>query len=84
MEIMRTDGISKTAVWRWQSGSYPGEWGGERVVFTGGGEPGYYAADEDDRVLIGRETAQPIDAILAHFDAAEVVVPPLLVEGVPS
>ncbi|CAH0356311.1 hypothetical protein [Sphingobium sp. CECT 9361] len=68
---------------RW-SGSYAGQWGGERVVFSGDGEPAWFAADEDDCVMIGRETAEKLglmEAIRAHFDAADAKVPPLVVEG---
>ena len=66
---------------RW-SGAYGGQWGAERVVFTGEGEPVSYAVDEDDRVMIDRDTAQRLgsmEAILAHFDAANVVIAPLVV-----
>lgn len=66
---------------RW-SGAYPGQWGAERVVFTGGGEPRSYAADEDDYILIGRCTAERLgsfEAIVAHFDAADFAVPPLAI-----
>lgn len=68
---------------RW-SGAYAGQWGGERVVFTGVGEPTSYAADEDDYVLIGRDMAERLgsmEAIRAHFDAADFVVPPLVIAG---
>ena len=68
---------------RW-SGAYAGQWGAERVVFTGAGEPSSFAADEDDHVLIGRDTAErlgSIEAIRAHFDAADFVVPPLVIGG---
>ena len=66
---------------RW-SGAYPSQWGAERVVFSGGGEPRSYAADEDDYILIGRCTAERLGsfaAIVAHFDAADFAVPPLVV-----
>lgn len=66
---------------RW-SGAYPGQWGAERVVFTGSGEPRSYAADEDDYILIGRCTAERLGnfaAIVAHFDAADFAVPPLVI-----
>lgn len=66
---------------RW-SGAYPGQWGAERVVFTGSGEPRSYAADEDDYILIGRCTAERLGgfaAIIAHFDAADFDVPPLVI-----
>lgn len=69
---------------RW-SGAYPGQWGAERIVFPGEGEPKWFAADEDDYVLIGRHTAErlgSIEAIVALFDAAEFVVPPLAVAEV--
>lgn len=65
---------------RW-SGSCVGCWDAERVVFTGAGELQYYAASEDDYVLIGRHTAEALgsyDAIIANFDAADFVVPPLV------
>ncbi len=70
---------------RW-SGASAGQWGGERVVFTGAGEPTSYAADEDDYVLIGRDMAERLgsmEAIRAHFDAADFVVPSLAI-GDPS
>jgi hypothetical protein len=66
---------------RW-SGAYPCQWGAERTVFTGTGEPQGYAADEDDYILIGRCTAERLGsyaAIIAHFDAADFPVPPLVV-----
>jgi len=71
---------------RW-SGAYAGQWGAERVVFTGEGAPTSYAVDEEDYVVIDRGTVQQlgsIDAILAHFDAADASIPPLLVEGDPQ
>jgi hypothetical protein len=66
---------------RW-SGAYAGQWGAERTVFTGTGEPQGYAADEDDYILIGRCTVErlgSIEAILAHFDAADFAIPPLAI-----
>lgn len=68
---------------RW-SGAYAGQWGAERVVFTGEGEPISYAADEDDDVVIARGTVEKLgslEAILAYFDAADAKRPPLVVEG---
>ena len=76
---------SGTPFTRW-SGAYAGQWGGERVVFTGSGEPTSYAADENDYVLIDRDMAERLgsmEAIRAHFDAADFVVPPLAI-GDPS
>lgn len=66
---------------RW-SGGYGGQWGAERVVFTGEGEPTSYAADEDDQVVVYRDTIErlgSVEAILAFFDAADTPVPPLVV-----
>jgi len=64
---------------RW-SGSYPGQWDPERVVFTGDGEPQSFGASEDDYVMIGRHTAEALgsyEAIIANFDAADFAIPPL-------
>lgn len=63
-------------------GSYPGEWSAGRTVFKGDGEPESHTCDEEDRVLIDRESVEhlgSVEAILAHFDAADFVVPPLRV-----
>lgn len=71
---------------RW-SGAYGGEWGAERVVFTGSGEPTTFAADEADCIVIGRATVERLgsmEAIQAHFDAADFAVPPLIIGGGPS
>lgn len=68
---------------RW-SGGYGGQWSAERVVFPGGGEPQSYVADEDDRILIDRDRVEALgalEAVIAWFDAADFVVPPLIVEG---
>ncbi|MBJ7441932.1 MAG: hypothetical protein JHD35_23345 [Sphingopyxis sp.] len=68
---------------RW-SGAHPSQWGAERLVFTGSGEPQSYAADEDDYILMGRCTAERLgsmDAIRAHFDAADFAIPTLVVAG---
>lgn len=68
---------------RW-SGAFSSECGGEHVVFEGGTEPEYYAADEVDEVVITRRMAEKlgsIEAILAYFDAADVTIPPLVVDG---
>ena len=64
---------------RW-SGSYPGQWDPERVVFTGDGEPQSFGTSEDDYVMIGRHTAEALgsyEAIIANFDAADFAIPPL-------
>ena len=68
---------------RW-SGSCVAQWSAERVVFTGADDPCSYMTDEDDRVVIDRATVMrlgSVDAIIAHFEAADVEVPPLVVEG---
>lgn len=66
---------------RW-SGGYGCEWGAERVVFAGAGEPVSYDTDENDRIFVYRATVErlgSVEAILAHFDAAEFALPPLFV-----
>ena len=70
---------------RW-SGGFGSEWGAERVVFDGTGEPVSYDADESDRILVDRATVErlsSVEAILARFDAADFVLPPLVIEGLP-
>lgn len=55
-----------------------------RVVFERGTEPEYYAADEVDEVVITRRMVEKlgsIEAILAYFDAADITIPPLVVDG---
>jgi len=71
---------------RW-SGGCPGSFDAERVVFTGGGEPTFYTVDEDNCVVIGRRTVNDlgsIEAILAHFAAADFQIPSLVVDGDPT
>jgi len=68
---------------RW-SGGCSGQWGSERVVFTGEGEPEPYPVDETDTALIGRAALKQlgtIEAVLAWFDAADFAVPALVVAG---
>ena len=68
---------------RW-SGGYPGSWGAERVVYAGAGGPASFVADEEDRILVDRETVErlgSIEALLGHFDAADLAIPPLVVAG---
>jgi hypothetical protein len=69
---------------RWSS-AYSGHWGAERV-FTGSGNPQYYAADEEEKVVIDRALIEQLgtfEAIIAHFDAADFTVPPLVIEHDP-
>lgn len=66
---------------RW-SGACVGCWNAELTVFTGSGEPHFYAATDDDDVMIGRHTAEALGSfaeIIAYFNAADFVVPPLTV-----
>ena len=68
---------------RWCEAS-SGKWGGQRVVFTGDGEPEPYAADEEDYIVIPRQTIESLgsyEAVIAYFDAADFKIPPLIVEG---
>lgn len=68
---------------RW-SGACGGQWGAERVVFTGEGEPKSYAATEDDTIMISQDTAEKLgsfEAIIAHFDAGDFNPPPLTIKG---
>lgn len=70
---------------RW-SGGFGSEWGAERVVFDGLGDPRSYDADESDRVFVDRATVErlgSVEAILAHFDAADFTLPPLVVTDQP-
>ena len=64
---------------RWCAG-YGAEWGPERVVFTGSGDARSFVADENDRVLIDQADVTrlgSIEALCAHFAAADFVIPPL-------
>ncbi len=70
---------------RW-SGSYPGEWSPERLVYRGTRTVDSYMIDENDRVLLDRRLLVDlgsIDAAMAYFDAAEFEVPPLVIESDP-
>ena len=65
-----------------RSGGYGGEWGAQRVVFDGSSDPRSYDADESDRIFVDRATVErlgSVEATLAHFDAAEFVLPPLVI-----
>ncbi|WP_030540242.1 hypothetical protein [Sphingobium sp. DC-2] len=68
---------------RW-SGGCSGQWGSERVIFTGKGETACYPVDESDTVMISRPALKQlgsIEAILAWFDAADFDIPPLVLAG---
>ena len=65
---------------RW-SGGCCGSFGPERAVFTGGGDIRLFVVDEADTVLVSRETVERLGSIAelrAHFDAADLAVPPLI------
>ena len=68
---------------RW-SGGYGCEWSPEIVVFDGSGDLLSFDADEQERVVIGRADVERLgnyEALIAHFDAADFVVPPLRLIG---
>ncbi|MFC3443860.1 hypothetical protein ACFOKF_22175 [Sphingobium rhizovicinum] len=68
---------------RW-SGGYPGQFGAQRLVFAGQGDPLVYAADEEDQIVLPRTTIEQLgsfDAVMAYFEAADCPVPALIVEG---
>lgn len=64
---------------RW-SGSSPGAFAAERVVFTGAGEPCCYAATDDDELVASLASLRELGsmaAIEAHFAAGDRETPPL-------
>lgn len=75
-----TNGI---AYHRW-SGSCPGSFGAERIIYDGKHGPFNYAADEDDRIILHVETIEQlgsIRAIRAYLKPASFTVPPLVIAG---
>lgn len=67
-----------------QYDAYTGQWNAGRTVFRCYGEPESYACDEEGNMLVDRGTVvrlASIAAILALFDAADFVVPPLRLTG---
>ncbi|WP_454883433.1 hypothetical protein [Sphingomonas oryzagri] len=69
------------------SGGYPTQWGPSRVIFRGTGEPETYTADEDEQVILCRETIERLGsyaAIIAYFEAADFEPPVLWVTGDPG
>lgn len=71
---------------RW-SGGYPGQWGPGQIVYRGTGEPERYAADEDEQVILCRQTIEALGsyaAILGYFERAAFEPPALWVEGDPG
>ena len=68
---------------RWCAG-YDSQWGPQRVVFRGSGEPECYAVDEDEQIILCRQTIEALGsyaAILRHFERAAFEPPPLVVDG---
>lgn len=66
------------------SGSCPGAFGPERVVFDGITPPRHYELNEDDAVVIDRRQLRAlgrIDAAEAWFASAEFSPPPLVIVG---
>jgi hypothetical protein len=64
---------------QWSDGC-GGQWGAQRMVFTGAGEPVTYCADSDDRLLIDLDTIERLgglEAVRRHFAAAAFAGPPL-------
>lgn len=71
---------------RWCDGS-SGGWDPQRLVWSGTGEPVTYAATSDDGIVIDCETVErlgTLDAVRAHFAAADFAVPPFRVASNPA
>lgn len=67
-----------------QCDGYSGQWDPERVIFRGEGAVSSYTLSEDGRVMIDWQTCRQLatlDAVFAHFEAAEASVPPLEIAG---
>jgi len=66
---------------RWRA-ACPGQWGAERIVFYGSGDPVSYDVDDAGKVVVNREVVDRLgilEAIIAHFDAADHPIPPLVI-----
>lgn len=66
---------------RW-SGSYPGSFEAERVVFDGTSDPRYYTVTENDVVVVTASEVRSLgsfDAVLAYLASAEPKLPPLTI-----
>ena len=62
------------------SGACPGSFGAERIVFDGKHGPVGYDTNDDNVVMISRETITHLgsmEAIAAYFASADITVPPL-------
>lgn len=67
---------------RWAGGA-SGAFGSERAVFDGA-RVRSFAASDDDEILISAETVRGLGsfaAVMAHFAAAELDIPPLRMDG---
>lgn len=70
---------------RWCDG-YGGEWGPQRVVYTGTGDAVTYSATEDDQIVVDQEVIAELGsmaAIDAYFAAANFPVPALRIDPNP-
>jgi hypothetical protein len=66
---------------RW-SGSCPGNFGAERIVYDGKNGPLNYAVDEDDNVILHAQTIDQLGSIRAirkYLAKAEIIIPPFAV-----
>jgi len=61
---------------------YSGQWGPEKIIFTGEGDPVVYPTSEDGRAYVDREMIEALgslEAVIDHLAGAEFEVPPLVV-----
>ncbi|RUN74882.1 hypothetical protein EJC47_19335, partial [Sphingomonas sp. TF3] len=61
---------------------FTGQWGPEKVVFTGTGDPVIYPCSEDGTAYVDRakiEALGSLAAVNAYLDEAEFPVPPIVV-----
>ena len=68
---------------RW-SGACIGAFGAEIITYDGQGPTRRFDANEDERAIIDVQEAAQLgsyEAILAHFAAAEIAIPPLTIVG---
>ena len=66
---------------RW-SGSCPGSFGAERIIFDGKNGPFNFDTNEDDVVMVSQETITHLGslrAVRAYFKPAEIEIPPLVI-----
>ena len=66
------------------SGSCPGSFGAERIIYDGQHGPFNYSVDEDDHVVLHEQTIVQlgsIRAIRAYLKPASLAVPPLVIAG---